>query len=660
MPEQPIVDGVLPPLRPQAGSSGGVNAVFLWKKRVLIVGGAFYLLYVVWAFFLAMMLPADGWEMLASVGVLTLIFGACAFLAVGAVGLMRVSRSVLPKNVRNRGFLVLLAVTVPGFLLSLVIPFLILREPPIGIDITSPRTAEEFVAPVQVAFSLESALKTLGNHGFRPIQYRWDINGDGKADQETVIPELTVTFDREGVYAVRVVLADAAGNLRQATRRFIIEQSVFTIAPSPVLVNRPAVLSIANLIKDPLQLSDVQWDFDNDGKVDETTKSPQTTYTFFRLGRTTVTATVTLQNKTQARYERSFEVTEPAPLSFPVTLVSEPRHLLSPPPFATLWRVETEEPVGQVLWDFGDGEKGEGMRTAHTFDQRGNFVVQAKVFAQSGSAAALSAVVQVVDPLSLGDLTFEGTPAVVGNRVEGEVPLIVNLKPRTSVPFVQFFWEAPEATEVGSTEANVQAIYRREGTYTLTLVASDAENHVLRQPITVSVKPPSSALTIRMDPETGIAPLLVRFDASETFIPGESITGFEWEFGDSSPVRIGGARIEHTFVREGTYTINLTVRTNSGKQFQTSRTIAVRAPVLAACLLASRTSGPAPLGVQFTSSCSTGTVHERLWDFGDGSQTDEEEPIHVFEEPGTYTVTLTITDDAKRSSTESVTLSVQP
>jgi PKD repeat protein len=266
--------------------------------------------------------------------------------------------------------------------------------------------------------------------------------------------------------------------------------------------------------------------------------------------------------------------------------------------------------------------------------------------------------VRVAEPLHLSDLTFEGSPTVNGDTIQGEVPLTLNLKPRTSTPFVQFIWEAPDATEVGSTDETLQAIYRREGTYTVTLVGQDSEDHVLRMPITVTVSPAASSLSILMVPETGVAPLTVKFDASDTSIPGETITGFIWNFGDRSEEQFAGAQIEHVFQNEGTYQIDLSVRTTSGKVFNTKKTLVVRAPSLRACILPSRVRGTAPLGVEFSSSCTTGGPTTFLWDFGDDSQSDARNPIHVFQTAGTYTVRMTASDGTV-SNTTSVTITAQ-
>jgi hypothetical protein len=52
--------------------------------------------------------------------------------------------------------------------------------------------------------------------------------------------------------------------------------------------------------------------------------------------------------------------------------------------------------------------------------------------------------------------------------------------------------------------------------------------------------------------------------------------------------------------------------------------------------------GKAPLGVTFTNT-STGTLSSYRWDFGDGIQSTMANPSHRYGQPGSYTVTLTVT-----------------
>lgn len=56
------------------------------------------------------------------------------------------------------------------------------------------------------------------------------------------------------------------------------------------------------------------------------------------------------------------------------------------------------------------------------------------------------------------------------------------------------------------------------------------------------------------------------------------------------------------------------------------------------------TSGIAPLEVNFTDN-STGSPTSWLWDFGDGTTSTEQNPVHAYQGDGLYTVTLTVTNE---------------
>jgi len=58
-------------------------------------------------------------------------------------------------------------------------------------------------------------------------------------------------------------------------------------------------------------------------------------------------------------------------------------------------------------------------------------------------------------------------------------------------------------------------------------------------------------------------------------------------------------------------------------------------------------AGPAPLQVELEAEGADpdGQIVAWHWDFGDGQESDEEAPVHEFARPGTYEVTLTVTDD---------------
>lgn len=78
---------------------------------------------------------------------------------------------------------------------------------------------------------------------------------------------------------------------------------------------------------------------------------------------------------------------------------------------------------------------------------------------------------------------------------------------------------------------------------------------------------------------------------------------------------------------------------------------------------AAPTSGNAPLAVQFTDE-STPVPFGWAWDFGDGSdQSFDQDPEHLYEDPGVYSVSLVITNSSGTSEeikTEYITVSAAP
>src|SRR5690606_39869418 len=53
---------------------------------------------------------------------------------------------------------------------------------------------------------------------------------------------------------------------------------------------------------------------------------------------------------------------------------------------------------------------------------------------------------------------------------------------------------------------------------------------------------------------------------------------------------------------------------------------------------------------------STGVIDTYLWDFGDGNTSADQNPVHTFTAPGTYTVELTVTGPG---GTDTATLPIE-
>ena len=79
-----------------------------------------------------------------------------------------------------------------------------------------------------------------------------------------------------------------------------------------------------------------------------------------------------------------------------------------------------------------------------------------------------------------------------------------------------------------------------------------------------------------------------------------------------------------------------------------------------ASISATPLSGKPPLTVNFTGSGKDvdGTVASYTWNFGDGSTSNQQNPSHTYETPGSYTVSLKVTDDKGAIGSANVTINV--
>jgi PKD repeat protein len=115
----------------------------------------------------------------------------------------------------------------------------------------------------------------------------------------------------------------------------------------------------------------------------------------------------------------------------------------------------------------------------------------------------------------------------------------------------------------------------------------------------------------------------------------ESVT---WNFGDGTTST--ELSPTHTFPpTPGFYIVTAEVVNSAGCQTVLTELV-ITAPECYAIIIA-LPADENPLGIAF-GAIATGNVVAWNWDFGDGNTSTEGAPVHVYAEPGTYTVTLTI------------------
>lgn len=146
------------------------------------------------------------------------------------------------------------------------------------------------------------------------------------------------------------------------------------------------------------------------------------------------------------------------------------------------------------------------------------------------------------------------------------------------------------------------------------------------------------------DPVTGPTPLTVNF--TDTSTPGDTATtNWYWNFGDAQTSTEQNPT--HTYEGLGQYTVTLRVVNANSESITTQRRlITVTAPPEkpTASFTASVEHGYTPVTVQFTDTSDPGerAITTWRWDFGDGTRSSQRNPVHIYDFPGTYDVSLTV------------------
>lgn len=137
----------------------------------------------------------------------------------------------------------------------------------------------------------------------------------------------------------------------------------------------------------------------------------------------------------------------------------------------------------------------------------------------------------------------------------------------------------------------------------------------------------------------GCSPLSVQFNDASAGNPTEWL----WNLGNggTSTFPDPGA----IYITPGTYLVTLTVKNGNGETSTKIDSITVYSQPQVE-FNASPPEGCAPLNVQFQdqSIAGSGTITSWVWDFGDGNQSNGQNPLHTYNISDTFNITLAVTN----------------
>ena len=238
----------------------------------------------------------------------------------------------------------------------------------------------------------------------------------------------------------------------------------------------------------------------------------------------------------------------------------------------------------------------------------------------------------------------------------GCVPLTVDFRDSV-LAAVSYEWNFGDGSpQITTSTPDASHTYLTVGTFQVMLVAIDSTTCNIRDTSYMNIFVGANEALLDFDP-VKLNPcdsFKYRFDnlsvppAGFPFKP----TTFTWDFGDgSAPITTGPGSVFHSYLTPGTYTVKLYLRDSAYCNSPDSIVKQVRVAAMVKARFDSIPQGCAPFEVQFDNTSDAG--NQFIWDFGDNSPlSNDPNPVHIYTNPGTYTVTLIAIDSGTCNITD--------
>ena len=493
------------------------------------------------------------------------------------------------------------------------------------------------------------------------LTYAWDLDADGVTDDSTDA-QPSWTYMDDGPVNVTLTVSDTLLNgttTAVVTVTDLGPGAAFTWNPEPPIEGTAVSFADAsNSFPDTI----VSWAWDFGGLGTGADQHPA--FTFNDDGTYTVTLTVTDEDGSTDTVSHEVTVADKAPSACLTgdTAIDEGQI----GNFDAGCSASSPDAIVSYEWDWNyDGttfnpSADTGAVQTHLWADNGVFTVAVRVTDDDGSTAiaTLSVTVHNVAP------TVEAGP---DQTVDEGAP--VGFAGSATDPGADthtFTWDFGDGTSPagGMTASHIYAI---PGTYTVTLTVVDDDGGVGSDTLTVTV----NDLPIDVDAgadQTGNEGDTLSFSGGFTDPSSAGPYTYAWDFGDGGTAS-GTLTPAHTYVEDGVYTVTLTV-TNANAETSSDTLLAtignVAPDVDAGPDQAIVEGGTVTLAPAVFSDPGSLDTHTAVIDWGDGAAgpgvldpaAGTVSGSHVYADDGTYTVTVTVTDDDGAAGSDPLAVTV--
>ncbi len=213
----------------------------------------------------------------------------------------------------------------------------------------------------------------------------WDFNNDGTIDSTARNP---IYFYRgPGVYSVRLVVTGPEGTDQEVKERYITVNGASgeitaDFSATPLEGNAPLLVRFTD--RSTGTITKREWDFNNDGTIDSTARSP--IYFYRAPGVYSVRLVVTGPDGSNEMVKEDY-ITVTVPVETLIArFTQEPR--FGPAPLQVTFTDKSAGTPTAYLWSFGDGSTSTEVSPSHTYTTQGLFRVSLTVSNNQGSSTS--------------------------------------------------------------------------------------------------------------------------------------------------------------------------------------------------------------------------------------------------------------------------------
>lgn len=308
-------------------------------------------------------------------------------------------------------------------------------------------------------------------------------------------------------------------------------------------------------------------------------------------------------------------------------------------------------------WVFSDGTTSTEQSPTHIFTQPGVYSVSLTVTANqkcvdTSQVSAVNSI--IVKPTPLAAFNYVSGSGVCFNNHQLDFVSTSRFTGASGV--LAWHFGVGASPQTATTQSVNHVVYNAPGTYTVSLTASENGcSNTSTQLINLYQNPLAAIAPFNAK---GCDPFTVSFNNTST---AASDMVFNWVFSDGT--RSNERHPQHLFTPAGIYNYTLTVITTQ-KCIDTSQYVSISSITVNPTPIANFTATPLVTSIfdpdiTFFNLSGEGAFSWH-YDFGDGSSTSDENPLHTYATWGNYTVFQTLTNRYACSNTATLSITILP